>query len=168
MIYEDNQPIIRVANNNEASLGDAGRHMETRIFKINELVENETVIMKYIETQRQVADLLTAPARNIQRPTVPWRQMYVACQRRRHRRRRRRRWQRRVQRRRCRRRRSRRRSHTPAAGHGNSPAQLPTRNIQKRIARSIVRWDIDLASACVGWRHAPGARADHTFGWQKS
>jgi len=58
VIYEDNQPIIRVANN-EASLGDAGRHMETRIFKIKELVENETVIMKYIETQRQVADLLT-------------------------------------------------------------------------------------------------------------
>ena len=58
VIYEDNQPIIRVANN-EQSIGDAGRHMETRVFKIKELVENETVILKYIETQRQVADILT-------------------------------------------------------------------------------------------------------------
>ena len=33
--------------------------METRVFKIKELVENETVILKYIETQRQVADILT-------------------------------------------------------------------------------------------------------------
>ena len=30
VIYEDNQPIIRVANN-ESSIGDAGRHMETRV-----------------------------------------------------------------------------------------------------------------------------------------
>ena len=58
VIYEDNQPIIRVANN-ESSIGDAGRHMETRVFKLKELVENESVILKYIETQRQVADLLT-------------------------------------------------------------------------------------------------------------
>ena len=57
-IYEDNQPIIRVANN-EQSIGDTGRHMETRVFKIKGLVENETVILKYIETQRQVADILT-------------------------------------------------------------------------------------------------------------
>ena len=46
-------------SNNESSIGDAGRHMETRVFKLKELVENESVILKYIETQRQVADLLT-------------------------------------------------------------------------------------------------------------
>ena len=58
VIYEDNQPTIQVANN-ERSLADAGRHLETRNYKLSELVENETVILKYMSTERQVADLLT-------------------------------------------------------------------------------------------------------------
>ena len=33
--------------------------MALRMFKIKELVENKTVVLKYIETSRQVADLLT-------------------------------------------------------------------------------------------------------------
>ena len=33
--------------------------MALRMFKIKELVENQTVVLKYIETSRQVADLLT-------------------------------------------------------------------------------------------------------------
>ena len=41
VIYEDNQPTIQVANN-ERSLADAGRHLETRNYKLSELVENES------------------------------------------------------------------------------------------------------------------------------
>ena len=33
--------------------------LETRNYKLSELVENETVILKYMSTERQVADLLT-------------------------------------------------------------------------------------------------------------
>ena len=58
VIYEDNQPTIQVANN-ERSLADAGRHLETRNYKLSELVENESVILTYMSTERQVADLLT-------------------------------------------------------------------------------------------------------------
>jgi hypothetical protein len=36
VIYEDNQPTIQVANN-ERSLADAGRHLETRNYKLSEL-----------------------------------------------------------------------------------------------------------------------------------
>ena len=43
----------------ESSIADAGRHLEVRNFKLQELVENETITLKYIDTQRQVADLLT-------------------------------------------------------------------------------------------------------------
>ena len=60
VIYEDNQPTIRVANN-ETSIADAGRHIEVKNFKLGELVEDSTIVLKYIETQRQVADLLTKP-----------------------------------------------------------------------------------------------------------
>ena len=60
VIYEDNQPTIRVANN-ESSIADAGRHIEVKNFKLGELVEDSTIVLKYIETQRQVADLLTKP-----------------------------------------------------------------------------------------------------------
>ena len=58
VIYEDNKPTINIAHN-ESSIADAGRHMALRMFKIKELVENQSVILKYIETSRQVADLLT-------------------------------------------------------------------------------------------------------------
>ncbi|MFB1018904.1 MAG: hypothetical protein QMC37_01515, partial [Flavobacteriales bacterium] len=58
VIYEDNKPTIAIAHN-ESSIADAGRHMALRMFKIKELVENKTVVLKYIETSRQVADLLT-------------------------------------------------------------------------------------------------------------
>ena len=60
VIYEDNIPTIRVANN-EPRIADAGRHMDIKNFKLGELVENSTIVLKYIETQRQVADLLTKP-----------------------------------------------------------------------------------------------------------
>ena len=60
VIYEDNQPTIRVANN-ESSIADAGRHIEVKNFKLGESVEDSTIVLKYIETQRQVADLLTKP-----------------------------------------------------------------------------------------------------------
>jgi len=60
IIYEDNQPTIKVAHN-ESSIADAGRHLEVRNFKLQELVENETIVLKYIDTQRQVADILTKP-----------------------------------------------------------------------------------------------------------
>ena len=39
VIYEDNQPTIRVANN-ESSIADAGRHIEVKNFKLGELVED--------------------------------------------------------------------------------------------------------------------------------
>ena len=58
VIYEDNKPTIQVTNN-ASSLGDTGRHSEIKMFKLKELVENQTVILQYIETMRQVADLLT-------------------------------------------------------------------------------------------------------------
>ena len=58
VIYEDNQATIQIANN-EAALGDANRHMHRRLFKIKELVENKTVLLAFMETQRQVADILT-------------------------------------------------------------------------------------------------------------
>ena len=43
IIYEDNQPTIKVAHN-ESSIADAGRHLEVRNFKLQELVENETIV----------------------------------------------------------------------------------------------------------------------------
>ena len=46
---------------NEPSIADAGRHIEVKNFKLGELVEDSTIVLKYIETQRQVADLLTKP-----------------------------------------------------------------------------------------------------------
>ena len=52
------KPTIQVADN-EGSLADAGRHVETRDCKLSESVEHETVILKYTSTERQVADLLT-------------------------------------------------------------------------------------------------------------
>ena len=54
VIYEDNQPTFQVANN-ERSLADAGRHLETRNCNLPELVENQTVILRYMSTERQVA-----------------------------------------------------------------------------------------------------------------
>ena len=43
VIYEDNQPTIRVANN-ESSIADAGRHIEVKNFKLGELVEDSTIV----------------------------------------------------------------------------------------------------------------------------
>ena len=58
IIYEDNQAAIRVAYN-KGSMTSKVRHVDLRVFKIRELIENKEVVLEYCKSLRMIADIGT-------------------------------------------------------------------------------------------------------------
>ena len=58
MIFEDNQACITIANN-AGSLQSRTKHLDLKVYKIRELIQQGDVVLQYCITQRQVADILT-------------------------------------------------------------------------------------------------------------
>ena len=58
VIFEDNQACITIANN-AGSLQSRTKHLDLKVYKIRELIQQGDVVLQYCITQRQVADILT-------------------------------------------------------------------------------------------------------------
>jgi hypothetical protein len=58
VLYEDNQPAIRVAEN-KGTLLRKSKSLDIRVYGLRNRIEDQKIEMKYIETLRQVADLGT-------------------------------------------------------------------------------------------------------------
>ena len=59
-LYEDNMACI-YASKNEKDMHNRTKHIDVRVFKLREFVENGTLALVKIDTQDQVADCLTKP-----------------------------------------------------------------------------------------------------------
>ena len=58
IVYCDNQPAIQIAHN-EGSMSAKSKHLDIRIFKIRELIKSKQIMLNYIRTQRNLADIFT-------------------------------------------------------------------------------------------------------------
>ena len=58
IIYEDNQAAIRVAYN-KGSMNSKVRHVDLRVFKIREVIDNKEVVLEYCKSLRMIADIGT-------------------------------------------------------------------------------------------------------------
>jgi transposase InsO family protein len=61
-VYEDNQGCIQLSKN--AIMNKRSKHIEVKYFYIRDLVKDETVILEYIPTAEQTADILTKAIKN--------------------------------------------------------------------------------------------------------
>ena len=60
LIREDNQAAIAIANNDRRA-SQRTKHIDTRHMFLSGLVNDKTIMFKYLETKKQVADILTKP-----------------------------------------------------------------------------------------------------------
>jgi len=58
VLYQDNQPAIEIANN-ARQMSDSTKHMDIRVFKIRERIEDQEVHLEYCRTVEMLADIGT-------------------------------------------------------------------------------------------------------------
>jgi hypothetical protein len=58
IIYQDNQPSIDIANNNR-NMTESTKHMDIRVFKVRERIEDQDVYLEYARTCEMLADIGT-------------------------------------------------------------------------------------------------------------
>ena len=58
ILYQHNQPAIEIANNNR-QMSDSTKHMDIRVFKIRERIEDQEVYLKYCRTLEMLSDIGT-------------------------------------------------------------------------------------------------------------
>jgi hypothetical protein len=61
-VYEDNQGCIQLSKN--AIQNKRSKHIEVKYFYIRDQVKDDKVILEYIPTAEQTADILTKPIKN--------------------------------------------------------------------------------------------------------
>jgi hypothetical protein len=58
VIYQDNRPAIDIANNNR-QMSESTKHMDVRVFKVRERIEDQEVYLKFLGTCEMIADIGT-------------------------------------------------------------------------------------------------------------
>jgi hypothetical protein len=58
VLYQDNRPAIDIANNNR-QMSESTKHMDVRVFKVRERIEDQEVYLEYVSTCEMIADLGT-------------------------------------------------------------------------------------------------------------
>jgi hypothetical protein len=58
VIYQDNRPAIDIANNNR-NMSESTKHMDVRVFKVRERIEDQDVYLEYVRTCGMLADICT-------------------------------------------------------------------------------------------------------------
>ena len=58
VLYQDNKPAIDIANNNR-QMSESTKHMDVRVFKVRERIEDQEVYLEYVSTCEMIADLGT-------------------------------------------------------------------------------------------------------------
>ena len=58
VIYQDNKPAIDIANNNR-QMSESTKHMDVRVFKVRERIEDQEVYLQYVSTCQMIADIGT-------------------------------------------------------------------------------------------------------------
>jgi len=57
----DNQPAIALAKNPVLHDHDRSKHIDTRFHFIRDCVDGGQIVLEFVETERQLADILTKP-----------------------------------------------------------------------------------------------------------